>query len=61
LEKICDWNNTLYILSHKEKGILDIAAAIPVKIPTEKQCLVLIVIERKAIEEGFYVATPVCV
>ena len=60
-KEICDWNNTSYILSHKEKGILDIAAAIPSKIPTEKQCLALLVIERKAIEEGFYVATAKCV
>jgi len=60
-KQICDWNKKSYILSHKEKSILDIAAAIPVKIPTEKQCLSLLAIEQKAIEEGFYVVTEECV
>ncbi|WP_192021947.1 AIPR family protein [Shewanella sp. WPAGA9] len=60
-KEISNWNNKSYILSHKEKGILDIAATIPAKIPTEKQCLSLLAIERKAIEEGFYMEMVECV
>ncbi|PWS54844.1 AIPR family protein [Pseudoalteromonas sp. meg-B1] len=55
-KKMQDWNKTSFVLSHKEKGILDIAAAIPTKIPTEKQCLSLLDIEKKALEEGFHFA-----
>lgn len=39
--------------SPKELGILNVAAKIPAKIPTEKQCVVLIGIFQKAEEEGF--------
>ncbi|PKH03571.1 AIPR family protein [Psychromonas sp. MB-3u-54] len=60
-KKILDWNNSTYVLSHKEKQIIEVAAALPVKIPTEKQCLTLLKIEKKAIEEGFYMAIPECV
>lgn len=55
-KKMQDWNKTSFVLSHKEKGILDIAAAIPTKIPTEKQCLSLLDIEKKALVEGFHFA-----
>ena len=48
------WNKTSFALSHKEKSILDIAASIPIKIPTEKQSLSLLDVERKALEEGFH-------
>ena len=48
------WNKTSFALSHKEKSILDLAAAIPIKIPTEKQCLSLLDVEKKALEEGFH-------
>ena len=52
--KICDWNNSSYALSAKEKSILEIASSIPIKIPSEKQCKTIVEIEKKAIEEGFY-------
>ncbi|MEZ7275914.1 AIPR family protein [Pseudoalteromonas sp. 68 DY56-GL68] len=55
-KKMQAWNKASFVLSHKEKSILDIAAAIPMKIPTEKQCLSLLDIERKALEEGFHFA-----
>ena len=55
-KKMQDWNKTSYVLSHKEKRILDIAAAIPTKIPTEKQCLSILDIEKKALVEGFHFA-----
>lgn len=48
------WNTTSFVLSHKEKCILDVAAAIPIKFPTEKQSISLLKIEKKALEEGFY-------
>ncbi|MBB1295650.1 AIPR family protein [Pseudoalteromonas sp. SR41-4] len=53
-KKMQDWNKASFVLSHKEKSILDIAAAIPTKIPTEKQCLSLLDVEKKALEEGFH-------
>ncbi len=55
-KKMQAWNKASFALSHKEKSILDIAAAIPLKIPTEKQCITLLDVERKAIEEGFHFA-----
>ncbi|MBU2979366.1 AIPR family protein [Alteromonas sp. C1M14] len=54
-KQIIEWNKSSFALSHKEKSILDIAASIPSKIPTEKQCLSLLDIEKKAFEEGFYI------
>ena len=41
-------------ISQKEASILDWAAQIPYKIPSPKQCSVIISIERRAIETGFY-------
>ena len=37
----------------KEIGILRVAAAIPRKLPSEKQALVLVQVRREAIAEGF--------
>lgn len=53
-KKMSEWNQTSYALSAKEKSIIDIAAAIPIKIPTEKQCKAIVEIEQKAKEEGFF-------
>lgn len=53
-----DWTNILEFLTRrraltpKETGILRIAMQIPAKIPTEKQCLVLIGVLDKARNEG---------
>ncbi len=38
----------------KERSILLIATQIPIKFPSEKQSIILIEAERKAIKEGFY-------
>jgi hypothetical protein len=54
-KKIRAWNQSSYALSPKEKSIIDIAAAIPLKIPSEKQCIALVAIEIKAKEEGFFI------
>jgi hypothetical protein len=40
------------ILTPKETGVLQIAAQMPAKIPTEKQCLVLLGVLEKARNEG---------
>ncbi|WP_170308242.1 AIPR family protein [Parashewanella tropica] len=53
-KKMQDWNKASFVLSHKEKSILDVAASIPMKIPSEKQSLMLLDIEKKALEEGFH-------
>jgi hypothetical protein len=47
------WNLQIQLLSPKESGILDVACDMPPKIPSEKQCQVLIAIEKRVLEEGF--------
>ena len=42
------------LLSSKEMGILEIACEIPLKIPSEKQSEVLLQIEKKVKNEGFF-------
>ena len=42
------------LLTPKEVGILNVALQIPNKIPTEKQCLVLVDVIQKAKLEGFF-------
>lgn len=53
--KLREWNNTERKLSPKEMGVLNVACSIPRKIPTDKQCDILIAAEKRAVEEGFYV------
>lgn len=48
LEKAC--------LSPKEMSIMSIACQIPSKLPTEKQCDVVLQVEKRVIEEGFFVS-----
>jgi hypothetical protein len=48
-----NWNEINRKLSPKEMGILDVACAMPRKLPTEQQVLVLIAAEKRAIGEGF--------
>lgn len=48
-----DWNETHRKLSPKEMGILDVACAIPRRLPTEQQVPILIAAEKRAISEGF--------
>jgi hypothetical protein len=49
-----EWNEKARKLTMKELGILEVACAMPRKIPTEKQCLLLIEAENRAKVEGFY-------
>lgn len=46
------------LLSPKEVGILKIAMQLPFKIPTERQCLVLLDTMEKARSEGVVLAAP---
>jgi len=52
--KLRAWNAVNRKLSPLETDILEIACSIPRRIPTEKQAPVLIVAEKRAIEEGFH-------
>jgi hypothetical protein len=48
-----DWNEIHRKLSPTEMGILDVACAIPRRLPTERQVPILIAAEKRAILEGF--------
>lgn len=50
---LIDWDDQNQALSLKERGIVDVAARIADKLPTERQCVALVEIVRKASEEGF--------
>ncbi len=52
--QVLEWDKKSIFLSDKDRSILSIASSIPNKIPTERQALVTINIETKAIEEGFH-------
>jgi len=52
-KKMMEWSAVNRVFSPKEFGILQVASQIPVKIPSEKQSLLLVDIEKKATEEGF--------
>ena len=47
------WNEETRVLSPKEMGVLAIACNVPSKLPTEKQCAVLVKAEQRAFAEGF--------
>jgi hypothetical protein len=51
--QILEWSKSNRIFSPMENSLLQIASQIPLKIPTEKQSLMLLNIEKKAIEDGF--------
>jgi hypothetical protein len=51
--RIVLWNEQTYVLTPKEKSILAIASQIPLKIPSEKQCLSIFNVESKVKDEGF--------
>jgi hypothetical protein len=53
--KIIAWSGLNKIFSQKEIGLLQTASQIPLKIPSEKQALLLVTIELKAVEDGFQV------
>ena len=50
---ILAWSSSHKIFTSKEASLLQVASQIPFKIPTEKQSLLLVAIEQKAIEDGF--------
>lgn len=52
-KKMMEWSAVNRVFSPKEFGIIQVASQIPVKIPSEKQSLLLVDIEKKATEEGF--------
>lgn len=48
-----DWGAGRQLLTLKEAGILDVAASMPVKLPTEKQCIAVVgILRRFQSEEG---------
>ena len=49
------WGVKSKIFSPKENGLLQVASQIPLKIPSEKQSILLLGIEQKAVDDGFYV------
>jgi len=49
-----EWNATARKLSPKEMGVLEVACAIPRKVPSELQASILIGAERRAVAEGFF-------
>ena len=51
--RLRDWNESNRKLSPREMGILDVACAIPRKLPTEAQVPILIAAEKRAVVEGF--------
>lgn len=52
-KQIIAWSKSNRIFSPKESGLLQTASQIPMKIPSEKQSLLLVGIEKKALEDGF--------
>ncbi len=51
-KEVKDWGDSRTLLSIKEAGILDVAASIPAKLPTEKQCMATIDTLHRLNEEG---------
>jgi hypothetical protein len=49
-----DWNSVNRKLTAKELGVLEVACAIPRRIPSEKQSPILIAAEKRAKLEGFF-------
>lgn len=52
--KILAWDNSMGILSQKDRSILKTASLIPNKIPTEKQAIRSMQVEKIAMSEGFF-------
>jgi hypothetical protein len=51
--QVAEWSNYNRIFSPMENSLIQVAVQIPIKIPSEKQSIKLVTIEKKAIEEGF--------
>ena len=52
--KLHAWEATENVFTPKERNILKLATKIPIKFPSEKQSIILIEAENKALKEGFY-------
>jgi hypothetical protein len=52
-QRLLDWNRSHHILSDKEVGVVGSATKIPQRIPSEKQCQVIIRALERAREVGF--------
>ena len=48
-----EWAKMIGLFSQKELSLLQTASQIPSKLPSEKQSLLLVDIEQKALEDGF--------
>jgi hypothetical protein len=53
-QRIRQWNSSRQVLSPKQMGILDVACSMPGRIPSDRQCQVLMDIEQKVVEDGFF-------
>ncbi|MBN1971835.1 MAG: AIPR family protein [Candidatus Delongbacteria bacterium] len=53
-KKLSEWGVFNKFFTDKEMSILTISCQIPSKLPSESQCKILIDIEKRAIEEGFF-------
>ncbi len=53
--RILTWDEEQRVLTEKDRGLLETASRIPVKLPSEKQCPLIIQIEERALQEGFYI------
>jgi hypothetical protein len=55
-KKMAEWNQVnRFFIFPKELGILKIACCIPTKYPSDKQSKILIQMEKRAVEEGFFI------
>ena len=54
-KQLREWNRNANKLTVKEVNILNIACSIPRKYPSDKQSLILMKAEKRALEEGFFV------
>jgi len=53
-QKLSAWAVEKKILSDKEMGILAVACRIPDRIPSEKQCAIVLQVEQQATDEGYW-------
>ncbi len=51
--KMIEWAQSKRVFSPKEHGLMTVASQIPLKIPSEKQSILLVDIEKKAVMDGF--------
>lgn len=49
-----EWNEKERRLTEKEMGVLEVACAMPRRLPSEAQCAVLVAAEKRAVIDGFH-------